>query len=70
MGFVATALFLSRTYNELPYLLCALAASLYAIAAGQTDLVAFRLTKRDVRNVLLLSLGSLVLVQIAMKTWL
>ena len=70
MGFAATAFFLSRTYNELLYLMCALAAALYHIASQEADLVAFQFTARDARRVFLLSLGSLVLVQIAMKTWL
>ena len=70
VGFAATAFFLSRTYIEMPYMLCALSAALYHVAHTQTDAVEFQFTRRDARNVLLLSLGSLVLVQIAMKTWL
>ncbi len=70
VGFMATAFFLSRTYNEIPYLVCALSAALYAIALQETDAVAFRLRAGDARNILVLSLGSLLLVQAAMKTWL
>ena len=70
VGFGATAFFLSRTYNDLPYLVCALSVALYHLAGQDTDQVAFRFTGRDARNVALLSLGSLVLAQIAMKTWL
>ena len=70
VGFGATAFFLSRTYNDLVYLLCGLSASLYHVAAQQTDLVVFRLTRRDLRNILLWALGSLLLIQFAMKAWL
>jgi O-antigen ligase len=70
VGFAGTAFFLSRTYNELAYLLCALSASLYAVARQQTDRVAFEFGRLDVRNVALLSIGSLALTQLAMKTWL
>ena len=70
VGFAATAFFLSRTYMELPYLLCALSAALYAVARNQTDRVEFRLTMKDARNVGLASIGALLLAQIAMKTWL
>ena len=70
MGFAATTFFLSRTYTELPYLLCGFSAALYSIARQETDRVEFRFTSKDARNVLVLSLGSLLLVQIATKTWL
>jgi len=70
VGFLATAFFLSRTYNPIPYLVCALAASLYAVAREQTDSVAFRFTVKDARNVFLLAVGSLVMAQLAMKVWL
>ena len=70
VGFLSTAFFLSRTYNPIPYLVCALAAALYATAREQTDSVAFTFTAKDGRNVLLIALGSLAMVQIAMKTWL
>lgn len=70
VGFGATAFFLSRTYNPLPYLVCAFAAALHHVAEQQTDLVAFRLRGRDWRNIGLCALGTLLMVQIAMKTWL
>jgi len=70
IGFMATAFFLSRTYNELPYLLCALSAALFHIARTQTDSVDFRVRLADVRNVVLLCVGVLGLTQVAMKTWL
>ena len=70
VGFAATAFFLSRMYMELPYLICALSAALYAVARNQTDQIQFRLTMKDVRNVGLASIGALGLAQIAMKTWL
>jgi hypothetical protein len=70
VGFGATAFFLSRTYTELPYLICALSAALYHIASQRTEQVAFRFTLGHGMRVLLLSLVSLGLVQIAMKTWL
>lgn len=70
VGFLASAMFLSRTYNELPYLLCALAAALYHIGRTQSPSVEFAFSRRDVRNIVLLALGSLGLVHIAMKTWL
>ena len=70
MGFLATAFFLSRTYNPIPYLVCALSAGLYAVAREQTDSAAFTFTAKDGRNICLLAIGSLAMVQIAMKTWL
>jgi len=70
IGFAATTLFLSRTYNELPYLLCALSASLYYVAVQGHPEVAFQLRGKDYRNIVILSLGSLGLAQVAMKTWL
>lgn len=70
VGFGATAFFLSRTYTEIPYLVCALATALYAVARQDTDRVAFRLTWRDARTIVLLSLATLGLAQVAMKTWL
>ena len=70
MGFAATTFFLSRTYTELPYLLCGFSAALYSIARQETDRVEFRFGMKDARNVVVLSVGALLLVQIAMKTWL
>ncbi len=70
VGFGATAFFLSRTYIEIPYLLAAFAAALFAIARHDRDRVAFAFGWRDVRNVGLVSLGALGMAQVAMKTWL
>jgi hypothetical protein len=70
VGFAATAFFLSRTYIEIPYLVAAFAAALFAIAREDTDRVAFAFGWRDVRNVGLLCMASLGMAQLAMKTWL
>jgi O-antigen ligase len=70
VGFLATSFFLSRTYIEMPYLVCALSASLYYVASQQTDLVSLRVTGKEVGHVALLALGSLGMAQVAMKTWL
>jgi O-antigen ligase len=68
VGFAGAAFFLSRTYNEIPYLYCALSAALLNIARQYG--VEFTFTQRDVRNIALASIGALVFVQLAMKTWL
>ena len=70
VGFSAGALFLSRTYVMLPYLLVALSAAVLNVAKRHTPDLDFRFTKRDVRNVLFLCLAIVLLLQAAMKTWL
>ena len=70
VGFCAAAFFLSRTYTLIPYLLVALSAALANVARVQMPEFAMRFGRADVRNVALACLGLLVLLQVAMKTWL
>ncbi len=70
MGYAATAFFLSRTYNELPYLVYGLSASLYSLASQDIEQVRFRFTGGDAVKVFLLAVGVLGMTQLAMKTWL
>ena len=70
VGFCTAAFFLSRTYTLLPYLLVALSAALANVARVQMPEFAMRFGRADVRNVALACLGLLVLLQVAMKTWL
>ena len=70
VGFCAAAFFLSRTYIMLPYLLVALSAAMANVVRKQTPELVVRFTRRDVRNVVGLCFGILLLLQMAMKTWL
>jgi O-antigen ligase len=70
VGFAAAAFFLSRTYILLPYLLVALSAAMLNIARNANPACAFVITGKDRRDILFSCLGIMVLVQIAMKTWL
>ena len=70
VGFGAGAFFLSRTYNELSYLLCGMSAALFHVVRQQVPAIDFRLTRRDLWGIGAWSLGALALIQVAMKTWL
>lgn len=70
VGFCAAAFFLSRTYILIPYLLVALSAALSNVARLQMPEFVVRLNRLDVRNIALACLAILVLLQVAMKTWL
>ena len=70
VGFCAAAVFRSRTYGILPYLLCGLSAALFHVSRRRADGVDFSFGWLDARNIGVLSFACLVLVQIAMKTWL
>lgn len=70
VGFCAAAFFLSRTYILLPYLLVALSAALVNIARSHLPEFSVQFGGADVKKVAWASLGILVLLQAAMKTWL
>jgi hypothetical protein len=69
VGFAAAAFFLSRTYILLPYLLVALSAAMLGVARRTNPECDFVFTRTDRRNLLLVCFGILVLLQVAMKTW-
>ncbi len=70
VGFCAAAFFLSRTYILIPYLLVAFSAALANVARIQLAEFTVQFGRADIRNVALACLGILVLLQVAMKTWL
>ena len=70
VGFASAAFFLSRTYTVLPYLLAGLCGALSNVARLQVKEFEYVFTRKDLRNILWTSLGILVLLQVAMKTWL
>ena len=60
VGFAAAAFFLSRTYNILPFLLVALSGSLWYVAQQKDQSIRCPVTKKDWRNILLISILSIV----------
>src|SRR3989338_4463183 len=70
VGYLAASFFLSRTYISVLYVLCGMAAALYALARKENPEAAFRLRLKDFGIIGVLSALSLVMVQFAMKTWL
>lgn len=70
VGFAAAAFFLSRTYVLLPYLLVALSAAALNVARRANPACDFVFTRRDLRNIGLVCVGVVALLQMAMKTWL
>jgi len=67
IGFCAAAFFLSRTYIILPYMLFALSGSLFHIAQQKDNKLQFKFSKRDVRNVAVLSIGLLGFIYLIAK---
>ena len=67
MGFSAAAFFLSRSYVILPYLLFAMSGALFFIAQKRHLKLSFNLNKNDYRNILLLSVGMLILIYAVIK---
>jgi O-antigen ligase len=61
IGFSVGGFFLSRTYVILPYMIFALSGSLFFIARGQNPSIEYKFDKKEIRNVVSLCFGILLL---------
>ena len=67
IGFLASAFFLSRTYITLPYIMIALVVALFNVGQERYKRPKNKIIPVDLRNIGLVSLGSLILIYVIMK---